>query len=193
MFQSEHHSDRLTMLQELHDLLSEADVVITYNGKKFDMPWVIGEFIVEGLPPVPKLQHIDLYQVMRQNTRFLSNKLDYAAGRLLGQRKVPHQGLELWKGCMAGDEKAWRLMERYAKQDTALLPKLWDILRPYTSGANAVHAGVTDGCPSCGGIQYQSRGTYRTKASVFQRYRCNTCGHWFRGTIRHDIAATRFQ
>lgn len=192
MFQSEHRVGRTAMLQELHDLLSEADVIITYNGKKFDLPWVTGEFISEGLGPLPKHQHIDLYQVVRRNTRFLSNKLDYAAGRLLAQRKVPHQGIELWKGCMAGDEKSWKLMEKYAKQDTALLPKLWAVLRPYTTGANAVHAGQPNGCPSCGGERRQARGFYRTKASTFQRYRCSDCGHWYRSKIREDVANTRY-
>lgn len=191
-FQSEYHSSRQQMLQELHDLISEADVVITYNGKKFDWPWIVGEFIAEGFPPLPPVQHIDLYQVIRRNSRFLSNKLDYVAGRLLDKRKVPHQGLELWKGCLAGDEKSWKVMRRYAKQDTALLPKLWNLVRPFTRGANAVHAGIPDGCPSCGSVERQSRGYYRTKASVYKRYRCKDCGHWYRTATREQPTHTRY-
>ena len=179
------------MLRELHELLTEADVIITYNGKKFDLPWIKGEFISEGLPPVPPVQHIDLYQVVRANARFLSNKLDYVANKLLGERKVAHQGFGLWKGCLNGDPTARRKMERYSKQDTALLPKLWDVLRPYTTGANAIHAGNPLGCPSCGNDRKQSRGYYRTKVSQYRRYQCQNCGHWFRDKVRHEVNETR--
>ena len=184
MFASEHHNGRKEMLQQLYDLLLEADAIVTYNGKRFDWPWIVGEFIAEGFDPLPKTPHIDLYQVVRGNGRFLSNKLDYIAERLIGERKVEHQGLQLWIDCLAGDDKAWATMRKYAKQDTALLPKLYDILKPWVQGVNrgpnrAVVDDVLGGCASCASTNVQRRGYLYTAKKRKQRYQCQDCKHWF--------------
>lgn len=183
MFYSEHHDGRKEMLDQLHALLDEADAIVTYNGKRFDQPWITGELLLEGYWPPSPFARIDLYQVMRSTTRFISGKLDYAVQRLLGQRKVAHQGFSLWKDCLAGDDKAWATMKKYAVQDTALLEPLYDVLRPWIKNHPnvALHNGVEAGCTNCGSDDFQRRGFKATGAQLYQQYRCNKCGHWFRG------------
>jgi DNA polymerase elongation subunit (family B) len=42
------------MIKKAHALIDEADAVITYNGKKFDMPTLNREFLLQKLlPPSP--------------------------------------------------------------------------------------------------------------------------------------------
>ena len=42
------------MLKRIYDLIDEADVVVHYNGKSFDMPTLSKEFIGQGWsPPAP--------------------------------------------------------------------------------------------------------------------------------------------
>ena len=65
------------MLNRIHRMLGEADVVVTYNGKKFDIPTLNKEFILNGLPPPAPYKHVDLYQVVKSTFRFVSNKLDW--------------------------------------------------------------------------------------------------------------------
>ena len=51
---------------KIWDLLDEADAVVHYNGKKFDIPTLNWEFIKqEGTPPSP-YKEIDLLQTVRQ-------------------------------------------------------------------------------------------------------------------------------
>lgn len=191
-FFSEFHHSRQEMLQAIHDLLDEADVVITYNGKKFDIPWIHGELISEGFLPPSPVKHVDLYQVIRSNARFLSNKLDYVASRLLDEKKVAHSGFQLWIDCLDGDPKAWNLMRRYAKKDTALLLPLYYKLRPWVKGhpSRPLHDDG-DGCPKCGSDNYQRRGYATTSVSKFQRYQCKNCGSWFRGSTRVGAVSSR--
>ena len=37
-------------------------------------------------------------------------------------------------------------------------------------------------CPKCGGTRIERRGIAVTTTFKYQRYQCQTCGGWFRGT-----------
>lgn len=194
----EYTDSRRAMLDALHAVLDEADVVVTYNGKMFDIPWITGELIVDGyLPPSP-YQHIDLYQILKGKTRFFSRKLDYAAIRLLDDRKISHTGFRLWRDCLIGTDeekrKAWALMKKYGKKDTALLfPLYYKIQGWITTGHpnRALLDGQSDGCPRCSSLDYQKRGFKYTNASKFQQYRCNSCGAWFHDGHRVSTTLAR--
>src|SRR6478609_8437167 len=41
------------MLQLTHKIMSEADAIVTFNGDKYDLPKLNGEFVLYKLPPVP--------------------------------------------------------------------------------------------------------------------------------------------
>lgn len=182
LYASEYEQGRKKMLEELHELILEADAIITYNGQGFDIPWIEGEFIVEGMAPTPPVTHIDLYRTIKQRTRFISGKLDYAVNRLLGDRKIPHAGITLWNGCAAGDPKAWATMKKYSKHDTALLLPLYDVLRPWIKQhpSAAVIDGKPDACVACGSDSLRIKGRYYTKTGNYPRYQCRDCGKWQR-------------
>ena len=113
-FESEHHSSRKEMLDKLWELLDEADFVVGYNNAGFDDIWVKSELLSEGYPPFSPFRSIDLYQGIKRLTRFPSKKLAYVAPRMLDDAKVTHTGFKLWIDCLNGDEKAWKLMKKYA-------------------------------------------------------------------------------
>lgn len=191
-FQSEWDDTRLGMLQGMRDLLDEADIVVGYNSKGFDVPWLTGEFKKEGIELPSPYQELDLWQMNKQNMRLLSGKLDYLSWHLLEERKVTHGGFRLWVDCLNGDEKARRLMKKYAKQDTALLEPLFEQMRPFIKGVNlALWSDSEFACPSCGGSNLQRRGESRTVAGVFQRYQCQDCGSWSRDSKRVDTTRLR--
>ena len=70
------------MVREIYDLLEEADVLVHYNGRKFDIPILNAEFVKLGLDPPSSYRHIDLLKTARSNFRFTSNKLDFVAQHL---------------------------------------------------------------------------------------------------------------
>lgn len=167
----------------IHELLDEADAVVHYNGKKFDTKHLNREFLAAGmLPPSPYTQ-VDLLHAVRQNFALPSYKLDYVC-RFLGLgNKVKHVGIELWYDCEAGEPSAWRMMERYNRRDTILLPKLYKKLLPWikshpNAGMSASPNKPT--CSHCGSTSVQSRGEYKTKTATYQRFQCQGCGTWLR-------------
>lgn len=171
-------------IRRIHELLDEADAVVHYNGKNFDIKHLNREFAKAGLLPPSPYAQVDLLSTVRSTFKLASNKLDYVCRYFGLGNKVAHTGIELWFDCMEGDERAWRLMERYNKRDVLLLPKLYDFLRPWikshpTSGL-AGPATNKPVCSTCSSTAVQSRGEYRTKAAVYQRYQCTNCGTWLR-------------
>lgn len=170
------------MIKDIHKLMSEADAICHYNGIKFDVPTLNRDFLLAGLPPPPPAKQIDLLRVVKQKFRFPSNKLAYVAPALGIGSKVQHSGHELWLQCMTGDQLAQKKMERYNRQDTRLLEKLYDKLKPWVKvGNRGLYLDNSEVCPHCGHDQFQSRGMEYTQACVYRRFQCNSCRGWFRG------------
>lgn len=193
-FRSEFHDGRDEMIRRAHALLDEAQVTVTYNGRSFDLPNLRREFLLAGLTPPSPTSDIDLYRVVKSRFRFASGKLDHVAQQLGLGAKAKHEGHELWVRCLAGDEKAWRRMAAYNRQDVRLTERLYERLIPWVKGHP--HAGLMSGveeavCPRCGSSRLQKRGFAYTPLGVYQQYACQGCGSWSRGGKRLGFVETR--
>jgi hypothetical protein len=177
-----HLSTKREMIEAIHRLLDEADVVVTYNGDRFDLKILNKEFLELGLaPPAPYIS-IDLYKTVKKYFRFLSNKMDYVCRRLGIPGKVKHRGHQMWLDCMAGKKSAFREMSAYNIHDVVMLEQLFGWLRPWITKLNYSVFNQQLCCPRCGSGLYQSRGPrYSTTRGMYHRYQCKKCKGWFRG------------
>ena len=130
-FKSVHHDGKQAMLEQLHQMMEEADVLVGWNSAAFDHKHINREFLENGFQPPSITKDLDLMSVVKANFQFPSNKLDYVAQKLGVGAKFKHSGFELWIGCMEGDNKSWAEMKKYQIQDVELLDKLYDILVPW--------------------------------------------------------------
>lgn len=179
------------MLTQIRDLLSEADMVVSYNGTSFDTRKINSEFMKCGLTPPAPYKEIDLFRVIKKQSSFYSHKLDYVADEIIGERKVDTGGFDLWKGVMAGDEKAWRKMRRYQAQDVDLLVTLFEKVKPWIKLPHPVSDKEGVVCRNCGGDRLQRRGVARTLQGEYPRFQCTDCGTWNRGTTRTPVGDLR--
>lgn len=191
-FYSEFAHGRDEMTRAAHRLLSEADVVMHYNGDRFDLPNLNLEFILAGMTPPAPYKSIDLLSVVRKNFRFTSNKLAFVSEQLGLTGKVKHEGHELWIKCLAGDPKAWAKMKRYNVQDVRLLEELYEKVRPWITGHPhfGLYSGEDHVCPNCGSDDLMRQGYSLTGVGKFQRYQCRPCGTWSRGNRRIEGVTT---
>ena len=176
------------MLVEVHAQISEADVVVHYNGTKFDMPWLNQSFQEAGIKPPSPVIELDLLKTARKRFRLPSNKLEYVARFLKVGKKYAHPGMGMWIGCMDGDESSWLLMESYNKQDVLLLEKVYHKLLPWIHNhpnSGLFEAGYARVCPNCGSFNLQRRGLSYTKTMTYQRYHCQNCGSWSRSRMNN--------
>lgn len=174
--------DEPDFLQKIWNLMDEADVILTFNGKRHDIPMLNREFVKAGMGPPSPSKQLDLFPTVKSVFKFPSNKLQHVANELGIGQKLDHEGFPLWVKVVQGDEKAWAKMERYNKQDVRLLDKLYDKLQPWVANhPNYNLFGRVGVCPHCGGTHYQKRGTYKTQTGIYERFHCQKCKTWFRG------------
>lgn len=167
------------MLEGIHKLLDEADVVVHYNGSSFDIPTLNKEFVQLKMAPPSPYKQVDLLRTVRSSFKFPSNKLDYVSQALGLGSKVSHEGFDLWVKCMGGDEKAWKKMKKYNIQDVVLLERVYKHLLPWIKNhpnRNLYNQGHS--CPTCGSYNIRKNGTTTTNSGRYQRYQCNKCGTW---------------
>lgn len=177
----------INLLNKLWVLLDEADIIVTQNGKAFDQKKIFARFILNGLTPPSSFKHIDTKQIASRHFGFTSNKLEYLTAKLCKKHKKlktkRFQGFELWKACIAGNEKAWQEMERYNKLDVLSLEELYEKLIPWDSSINfALYNDESSLQCSCGSTNFVKKGFCYTSAGKYQRYRCRKCGSQMRST-----------
>ena len=174
----------IPMLAPVHKLLDEADIVVHYNGLKFDIPILNKEFVVHGFTPPSPYKQLDILQVARRVFRFDSNKLSEVLSTLGLGDKIKTD-FTLWTRCMDSDPKAWAKMLKYNANDVKKLEKVYKTVRPWiTHHPNmAVYKRGQIACPKCGSTRKQSRGTQVAVTQSYLRYQCQSCGGWYRGTV----------
>lgn len=194
---SEYHDGRKEMLEKMHALLDEADVVVGWNSKNFDVKWINSEFMVEKMNPPAPYKQVDLMQEVRRNARFLSSKLSYVSQRLLDDDKIDYNMAQMWikvnnpETSEEDRKREWNAMLRYAKKDTALLEPLYKELLAWIKLPHPASSRDGLNCRNCGSIDLIRRGTTTSLQGVYPRYSCKSCGTWQRGTTRTPVGETR--
>lgn len=189
-FYGENTMEHEEMIWTAHHLLSEADIVETYNGDSFDLPWLQASFLEYKMPPPAPYKSLDLYKVAKK-FRFPSRKLEYFSKVLGLEGKVQHSGIDLWTNCLAGDAKSWRQMTKYNIQDVRLLPQLREQLRPWLPAW--FNLGIyldADVCKWCGSEELVREGFSYLAVGVYQRWHCRRCGGWMRSSRKIGTEGT---
>lgn len=180
IFMSDWKHGKYAMACKLREILDEANAVVTYNGNRYDLPKIRGHLMLQGLKPFAPPTSIDLFKTVK-SLGFVMNRLAYIAPLLGVGEKMKHEGFQLWRSVLEGDEKAQMRMERYCTQDVRVTARLYNHILPFID--NHPHLEDNKGaCGACGSDHIQSRGFRRTKFFKVQRLQCQECGSWSTGT-----------
>jgi uncharacterized protein YprB with RNaseH-like and TPR domain len=76
--------DDYHVVETLHRVLGQADVIVHHNGDSFDKRYVDTRILQLGLSPLPPMTQVDTYKIAKQRFLFNSNKLNY-----IGQYLAP--------------------------------------------------------------------------------------------------------
>lgn len=168
------------ILKGIWELLDEADIVITQNGKKFDQKKLNARFIIHGIKPPSSYRHIDTRQIAKKTFGFTSNKLEYMTDKLCTKyKKLKHakfSGMSLWTECLAGNQEAWKEMEIYNRYDVLSLEELYTKMAPWDNSINFGVYGEESELCKCGNDEFEYSGFHYTNAGKYRKYRCTECG-----------------
>jgi len=174
--------DDKELLEGMWKLLDEADIVVTQNGKKFDVKKLNARFVINGFKPPSSYKHIDTLVIAKRHFGFTSNKLEYMTNKLCTKyKKLDHgkfAGMKLWTECLKGNPEAWDEMEEYNKYDVLSLEELAFILAPWSNqmpNMDMYHSSLDNKC-FCGSTEWEPSGFGYTNLSKFAKHTCTNCG-----------------
>lgn len=179
-------NDDYKVVEAAYNILKDADVVVTHNGKKFDWKFLQTRLLFHGFPPLPKIIHIDTCSESKKHLLTFNNRLNTLGQFLVKDKKLENGGWGLWVKVADKDKDAMRLMAKYCMQDVVLLEKVFKKLKPLLTQLpnKNLWTGKTHSCPNCGSDNVQKRGRYVTKENAHQRYQCQDCGSWSFSTTK---------
>ena len=123
--------DDYDIMVAMRDILDEADIVVGWNSKKFDVKKVQARMIALGIEPPSPFKQVDVMQEKGKVASSNSYKLDDTGEEWGIGRKLKHEGWELWYESVKGTQTAINKMHRYCRQDVNLTEKAYLKLRPW--------------------------------------------------------------
>lgn len=175
-----HMWDDKEVCKKLYMAIANADMIVTHNGKRFDIPFLNTRLIKHKLPPLPPIPHFDTCEVIWKRLK-MSGRLENAQKFFgLADEKTP-LNLETWCKAAAGNKAALREVVEHCEADVRVLELAYKRLRPL--GFKHPNVGViaedTNGCPICGAKgSLLRRGFIINQTQRTQRYQCKKCGGW---------------
>lgn len=184
-YDKRHNKDDKAILQPLWEMLNEADIVITQNGKAFDAKKINARFMLHKMPPPKPYKHLDTYLIAKNAAAFTSHSLEYLSERLNTKyKKLSHSkfpGLSLWKECLKGNKEAWEEMKKYNIHDVLSTEEFYLKIRAWApASAPDVYSRLGE-CKTCGSRHLIKQGFDRTKTGIWQQLQCTKCHRWQRG------------
>ncbi len=173
------------LVKELAALIEKADGIVTQNGKAFDMKKICARAAIHKLPPLRTPEHTDILRETRKVFRFTSHKLEYMTNVLNSKyKKLDHKeypGFSLWSAILAGDKKAWAVMQKYCIHDVLSTEETYLAIRKWIKDP-ALYG--KEKCRHCGGRSFVSLGVRSTQQEVYRRLNCKTCGAPHKGELK---------
>lgn len=175
------HNDKL-LAEELHKVMSGADILLGQNSDNFDIKMANYFFIKNGLEPIPPTKSLDTKKIAKRYFRFANNTLDNLGEELGVGGKTKNTYKDLWVDAyLHGDKKSWKLMNEYCKNDVRITTEIYLKMRGFMRNHPNLSrlSGDFDSCPFCGGFNYRVRAYRYTNTARYHQYSCNDCQGFF--------------
>jgi uncharacterized protein YprB with RNaseH-like and TPR domain len=182
----EYKKDRLDdsrLVKIAMEKLKEADMMVTWYGKKFDMGfirarnlrWDFDEAVLT--PP-----HVDLWYTARYEHSLRSNRLDNWQKFLELPTEKTRFGTRQWQRAQAGYKDGLDYVVDHCRKDLKVLEEAYRYIRRHVKGhPNLPLITSQTGrqlCPVCCSKKTVREGWRYTRVSRFYQWRCSDCGSY---------------
>lgn len=171
------YSDQL-LCKELARVLSETDLVIGHNFKKFDMRKINARFLYWGMKSPPHVQIIDTLLMFRRVADCPGNSMAKLSSYLGLKDEKLHFGIDDWISCIEGDREAWKREKEYQMRDVNVNEEIYYKLRSFIP--NHPHLNPDTSalvCHACRSSRLRPKGfRYYPRGGAKRRFLCRDCG-----------------
>lgn len=118
------------LVLDIANALEDFDVICTYNGDKFDLPFMDTRLAVHGVRKRVTLVHsIDLLPIIKQKMRLHSNRLDTVASALGLSEAKTRLLPQVWQRASHGSKKDLDYIVEHCEKDVLVLEEAFKRLK----------------------------------------------------------------
>ena len=168
--------DDKDICRRLAEVIAEADVVFTWNGRSFDFRFLQTRMLKHRLGYLAPVSHEDGLLTARASLKM--NRSLKNMGKFF---KLAHQkdgvDIDVWMKAGAGHPDALGSVIRHCETDIKMTEEAYNLLGPLSKSHPRIVNDMTK-CRFCGSGNLQSRGRIPALRHYRQRYHCHKCGAW---------------
>lgn len=114
------------LLQQVAEELSKYQVWVTFYGKMFDIPFINSRLLVNGLKPLPKQHHIDMYWVIKSQTALSRRNQAHLLEWLEADSKKMSVSPNVWSEMPANTVKSLKILRERCESDVTGLEAMYE-------------------------------------------------------------------
>lgn len=187
------------LVQEMWGYFEQADLVMGWNSKRFDVKKMNDKFLEYGFEPYSPFKQVDAMQEKRKLAASSSYSLRDTSVQWGTGEKLDNDGWPLWIACAEGDKKALKEMREYCIRDVEVTEKNYLHIRPWITNhpPTGIMDGVPGACHACGATDFaELENRDYTKTGWKRRWRCvapdktkraGICGAVRTGSTLHKV------
>lgn len=130
-FNGELIGDDRKLIRELVSKLKEFDVIVTWNGNRFDMPFINTKLIRYGLKPLGLKYYRDLCAIARARFRTSNNRLRTWGNFLLGASRKTFTTSRIRLDAIRGKKYALDFIVNHCRIDVEETERLYKKMLPF--------------------------------------------------------------
>lgn len=119
------------VVQEISDRLEDFDIWVTYNGKRFDVPFLNTRRVAHGLPKLSATKHIDIYWQARYKLKLHSCRLESVQEFLGLEVKKTRIDAKHWARALAGYKKDMDYIVDHCVKDVKVLEDVYNAMKQF--------------------------------------------------------------
>lgn len=118
-----------SLAKEWRDYLEDASIIVTWNGIKFDVPYLDTRLQRWGMKEAKIKRHKDLLYTARYKLRLSNNKLDTVAKFVGCKTSKTSIDPARWTMAMGGHLPSYRYIIDHCQRDIKVLAEVWEKLQ----------------------------------------------------------------
>jgi len=177
--------DDKKLMVEISKIVNSADYFCGQNSDDFDIKIIKERIMFHKLPPLrPNISTLDTKKLYKQVSKLPNNKLNTISQFNGIGEKTKHSGTDLFIDCGMGDEKAWKVNEKYNKNDVDITYADLQCVLPYvklTTPQSVFSEDIQCHNPLCLSHNIIKAKPRRVLNGWKQQYQCKDCNSYTQG------------
>jgi DNA polymerase elongation subunit (family B) len=119
------------LLQQIRNSYEDYDIIVHFNGRNFDIKFLNTRMLKNGIPLLPEMKQLDIYQIAKHRIRLRSKRLDALKDFLEVDKDAEGHKWEYWQMAGAGVKEGFDYVVEHCTRDVDRLAEVARRMKQY--------------------------------------------------------------